>query len=143
MSINEQEEDSHYNLNIEEIEEDYLRQVRDIEEQRYIDTQVPLADDESSAGLKKQLNIEGGKIAKKSLIFDLKDVSVFRLYFHLSEPFEYFLMIMGFIGSLAAGASNPVMAYLTGSTTSEASSGTQGNIDSMNEEQKKIFFCWI
>ena len=51
MSINEQEEDSHYNLNIEEIEEDYLRQVRDIEEQRYIDTQVPLADDESSGGL--------------------------------------------------------------------------------------------
>ena len=33
------------------------------------------------------------------------------------------------------------MAYLTGSTTSEASSGTQGNIDSMSEEEKNIFFA--
>ena len=141
MSINEQEEDSHYNLNIEEIEEDYLRQVRDIEEQRYIDTQVPLADDESSAGLKKELNIEGGKIAKKSLIFDLKNVSVFRLYFHLSEPFEYFLMIVGFIGSIATGASNPIMAYLTGSTTSDASESASDKLEELDEEEKQIFFA--
>ena len=91
-------------------EEDYLRQVKDIEEQNYIDTDMPMAEDISSIGLKKQLNIEGGRQAKKSLIFDLKDVSVFRLYFHLSEAFEIFLMIMGFIGSVATGASNPIMA---------------------------------
>ena len=59
--------------------------------------------------------------AKKNLIFEITNVSVFKLYFHLSEPFEYFLMIMGLIGSIATGASNPIMAYLTGSTTSEAS----------------------
>ena len=70
----------------------------------------------------------------------MTDVSIFRFYFHLSERFEYFLMIMGFIGSLATGSSNPIMAYLTGSTTTEASSGTQDNIESMTKEQKKIFF---
>ena len=125
-------------------EEDYLRQLQDVENQNYIptgSTGVPLIDDESSTGLKRDLNIEGGQKAKKNLMFDIKDVSVFRLYFHLSEPLEYLLMILGFIGSVAAGAANPVMAYLTGSTTSEASSGTQGNIDSMSDEEKKTFFA--
>ena len=135
-------EDSISSLKVS-FEEDYLRQLQDVENQNYLPTGgtgVPLVDDDSSIGLKRELNIEGGQKAKKNLMFDIKDVSVFRLYFHLSEPFEYFLMILGFIGSIAAGASNPVMAYLTGSTTSEASSGTQGNIESMSEEQKKIFF---
>ena len=125
-------------------EEDYLRQLQDVENQNYIptgSTGVPLIYDESSTGLKRELNIEGGQKAKKNLMFDIKDVSVFRLYFHLSEPLEYLLMILGFIGSVAAGAANPVMAYLTGSTTNEASSGTQGNIDSMSDEEKKTFFA--
>ena len=98
MSSNELE-DSRIILNVN-AEEDYLRQVQNVEEQNYMDTEIPMADDISSIGLKKQLNIEGGRPAKKNLLFDLKDVSVFRLYFHLSEPFEYFLMLMGFIGSL-------------------------------------------
>ena len=74
-------DNSQFALNID-AEEDYLRQVKDIEEQnKYLETEIPLSDDISSIGLKKQLNIEGGRQAKKSLLFDLKDVSVFRLYF--------------------------------------------------------------
>ena len=133
MSEKTTDDSSITSLNVN-FEKDYLRQIKDVEEQDYIKTDAPLADDESSIGLKRELNIEGGQKAKKSLMFDIKDVSVFRLYFHLSESFEYFLMIMGFIGSLATGASNPIMAYLTGSTTSEASSGTQGNIEAMDDE---------
>ena len=70
-------------------EEDYLRQVNNVEEQdqNYLNTDMPLAEDISSIGLKKQLNIHEGNKAKKSLMFNLKDVSVFRLYFHLSECF--------------------------------------------------------
>ena len=138
MSSNEFDE-SHNNLKLD-FEEDYLRQIKDVEEQN-MDTEFPIADDISSIGLKKQLNIEGGKQAKKSLLFDLKDVSVFRLYFHLSEPFEYFLMIMGFIGSVATGASNPIMAYLTGSTTSDASASATNKIEDLTDEEKKIFFA--
>ena len=125
-------------------EKDYLRQLEDVEAQNYVTsatTGVPLIDDESSTGLKRELNIEGRQKAKKNLMFDITNVSVFKLYFHLSGPFEYFLMLMGFIGSLAAGASNPLMAYLTGSTTSEASSGNQGTIESLTEDQKQIFFA--
>ena len=58
----------------------------------------------------------------------------------MSGGVEYFLMLIGFIGSRATGASNPIMAYLTGSTTTEASSGSEGNIESMTKEQKKLFF---
>ena len=138
MSSNEFDE-SHNNLKLD-FEEDYLRQIKNVEEQN-MDAEFPIADDISSIGLKKQLNIEGGKQAKKSLLFDLKDVSVFRLYFHLSEPFEYFLMIMGFIGSVATGASNPIMAYLTGSTTSDASASATNKIEDLTDEEKKIFFA--
>ena len=119
---------------------DYLRQLEEVENQNYTTKIISLSDDENSIRLKKELNIEGVQKAEKSLIFDITEVSVFRLYFHLSGGVEYFLMIIGFIGSLAIEASNPIMAYLTGSTTTEASSGTQGNIESMNKEQKKIFF---
>ena len=124
-------------------EEDYLRQVNNIEEQdqNYLDTDMPLAEDLSSIGLKKQLNIHEGNRAKKSLMFNLKSVSVFRLYFHLSEAFEIFLMIMGFIGSVAAGAANPIMAYLTGSTTSDASSSASNRLEDYDEEAKKAFFA--
>ena len=40
-------------------------------------------------------------------------------------------MIKGFIGSLITEVSNPMMAYLTGSTTSEVSSGTKGNTETI------------
>ena len=137
---NQNNDESVTNLKIE-LDKEYLRQVEDIEQQNYLSTEVPLADDQSSVGLEKKLKIEGGQKAKKNLMFNVTNVSVFRLYFHLSGPFEYFLMAMGLIGSIATGASNPIMGYLTGSTTNEASSGTKGNIESMTESQKKIFFA--
>ena len=118
----------------------YSHQVEESERQNYSSTQVSLSEDKSPIRLEKKLNIEGGQKAKKILIFDKTKVSVFRLYFHLSNKFDFFLMILGLVGSIFTGASNPIMAYLTGSTTSEASLGTEGNINSMNETQKKIFF---
>ena len=120
-------------------EEDYLRQVNEIEEQdqNYVDTDMPMSKKINPMGLKKQVNVSK---AKKSLMFNLKSVSVFRLYCHLSETFEIFLMIMGFLGSVAAGASSPIMAYLTGTTTSDASESAADRIDDYTEEEKKIFF---
>ena len=142
MTENELEDSTNMNLNINpDAEDDYLRQVLDVERQDYLNNEIPIADDVSSIGLKRELNIEGGRSAKKNLIFDLKDVSVFRLYFHLSDNFEIFLMIMGFIGSIASGASNPLMAYLTGSTTSDASESAEDRLNSMSEEEKRIFFA--
>ena len=47
---------------------------------------------------------------------------------------------MGFIGSAATGASSPIMAYLTGSTTSDASDSASNKLDDLPEEEKLIFF---
>ena len=136
-------DDTEINILTKDKEEDYLRQVNSIEqqEQNYINPDVPMAEDISSIALKKQLNIQEGNKAKKSLMFELKDVNVFRLYFHLSGPFEIFLMIMGFIGSIATGASNPIMASLTGSTTSDASESAENRLEELTEEEKQIFFA--
>ena len=136
-------DDTEINILPKDKEEDYLRQVNSIEqqEQNYINPDVPMAEDISSIALKKQLNIQEGNKAKKSLMFELKDVNVFRLYFHLSGAFEIFLMIMGFIGSIATGASNPIMASLTGSTTSDASESAENRLEELTEEEKQIFFA--
>ena len=48
-------------------EKDYLRQIKDVEEQQYIGTEVPLADDESSTGLKRELNLQGGGLKAKKI----------------------------------------------------------------------------
>ena len=96
---------------------------------------------EEKKGFRKELKIEeDSDKAKKNLIFDIHDVSVFRLYFHLSYCTEYILMIVGFIGSVASGGANPIMAYLTGSTISDASSSSQDSLEGMSQDEKEEFF---
>ena len=46
-------------------ERDYLRQIQDVEEQNYMQTGAPLVDDESSVGVKRELNIKNSLKAKK------------------------------------------------------------------------------
>ena len=66
MTENELEDSTNMNLNINpDAEDDYLRQVLDVERQDYLNNEIPIADDVSSIGLKRELNIEGGRSAKK------------------------------------------------------------------------------
>ena len=54
------------NLRDHDDEKSYIRQLNEVDAQeQYLSTQVPLADDDSSIGLKRELNIEGGQKAKK------------------------------------------------------------------------------
>ena len=50
-------------------------------------------------------------------------------------------MLMGFIGSISSVASNPIMAYLTVSTTSNASACASNKIEDLTDEEKQIFFA--
>jgi hypothetical protein len=62
------------------------------------------------------------EIKKKSnLLFEEKQVSAFKLYCHLSEAYEIFLMIMGTIAALAAGVAAPLMCYLFGDMANDFS----------------------
>ena len=57
----------------------------------------------------------GEEIEKKSnLLFQEKQVSAFKLYCHLSEAYEIFLMIMGTLAAFASGVAAPLMCYLFG-----------------------------
>ena len=48
---------------------------------------------------------------KKKLMFDQKNISICRLYGHLMEKLDYFLVPLALIGSIFAGIAMPVMAY--------------------------------
>ena len=50
---------------------------------------------------------------KKKLMFGEKDISIFRIYTHLMEKIDYLFVTLAILGSLGAGLSLPIMAYLS------------------------------
>ena len=50
---------------------------------------------------------------KKNLMFEEKNISLFHIYKHLSEPIDFLFMILATIGSLGSGISMPIMSYIT------------------------------
>ena len=50
---------------------------------------------------------------KKKLMFEEKDVSLFHIYSHLMEKIDILFLILAIIGSLGAGLSLPIMAYIS------------------------------
>ena len=78
---------------------------------------------------------------KKNLLFEEKSISVFHLYTHLSQPIDYFYMILGTIGCIGAGISMPIMAYLSSEVFSDigntSESISQDDIQKMKEIVKK------
>ena len=50
---------------------------------------------------------------KKNLMFEEKEISIFRIYSHLMEKIDILYIILAIIGSLGAGLSLPIMAYIS------------------------------
>ena len=50
---------------------------------------------------------------KKKLMFEEKDIKIHTIYMHLMEKIDYFYLILAIIGSLGAGLSLPIMAYIS------------------------------
>lgn len=73
---------------------------------------------------------DADEVLKKKLMFGQKDISLMQLLLHLSTGFDYFLMIVGFIGAVGSGVAFPIIAYLSGDMFSEvggdAEQGTGG-----------------
>jgi ABC-type multidrug transport system fused ATPase/permease subunit len=78
---------------------------------------------------------------KKNLLFEEKSVSIFHLYNHLSQPIDYFYMLLGTIGCIGSGISMPIMAVLSSDLFSNigntSESITQEEIEGMKEIVKK------
>ena len=50
---------------------------------------------------------------KKKLMFEEKDIKIHTIYIHLMEKIDYLYLILAIIGSLGAGLSLPIMAYIS------------------------------
>ena len=57
--------------------------------------------------------------AEQNLMFGLKKVSPFKLYYHISGKFEIFLMIVGTIFTIGAGCSGALISLLLGDTIND------------------------
>ena len=57
--------------------------------------------------------------AEQNLMFSLKNVSPFKLYYHISGKFEIFLMIVGAIFTIGAGCSGALISLLLGDTIND------------------------
>ena len=76
---------------------------------------------------------------KFNLLFEQKQVSVFKLYLHLSEAYEILLMILGTISALGAGVAAPLMCQFFGDMANDFSAV---NIDKNQEEIfEKLMNC--
>ena len=59
--------------------------------------------------------------AEQNLMFGVKKVSAFYLYYHISGKFEIFLMIMGAIFTIGSGCSGAIISLLLGDTINDFS----------------------
>ena len=57
--------------------------------------------------------------AEQNLMFGVKNISPFRLYYHISGKFEVFLMIVGTIFTIGAGCTGALISLLLGDTIND------------------------
>ena len=78
---------------------------------------------------------------KKNLLFEEKSVSLWRLYTHLCEPIDYLYIVLSTIGSIGAGITMPLLAYMMSDLFSEIGNTsevvTEDDIDEMRDTVKR------
>ena len=89
---------------------------------------------------KEEETEDADDILKQNLMFEQKNISLFKLLCHLSGKFEIFIMVLGIIGAIGSGLAGPLMSILFGGTINDFSD-TQGVINPIvvfHELQKTI-----
>ena len=74
--------------------------------------------------------------AEQNLMFGVKKISPFRLYYHISGKFEIFLMIVGTIFTIGAGCSGALISLLIGDTINDFTDTSE--IEDLPDEEYKI-----
>ena len=75
---------------------------------------IDLKTEENLEDIKDKKDIK--EKAKGNLIFQPKNISVFKLIFHISSYIEIILMLIGCVGYIGAGLADPIMGLLLGDT---------------------------
>ena len=66
--------------------------------------------------------------------------NLFHIYKHLNKPIDWILTILAIIGSIAAGLSNPMMAFLSSSVYSDLGNTSESTVDEeMIRKVKRTF----
>ena len=76
------------------------------------------------------------KALKKNLMFEEKNISIFRICFHLSYTPEYIFMLLGVIGSIGNGVALPLMALLTGDAIATFADTSEDNMSSLSPSER-------
>lgn len=79
------------------------------------------------------------KSLKKTLMFDQKDISIFKICIHLSYKEEYFLMFLGLIGAIGSGVAMPLIALLAGDAVGTYGDSSDENTAGYSFEQRQHF----
>ena len=75
---------------------------------------------------------------KKNLMFEEKSVTIFHLYGHLSQPIDYLYMFLGTVGSIGAGISMPIMAFLSSDLFSDIGNTSESVTSQQIEDMRDI-----
>ena len=75
---------------------------------------------------------------KKNLLFEEKSVSLWRLYTHLCFPIDYLYILLGTIGSIGAGITMPLLAYMMSDLFSEIGNTSEVVTDDDIEEMRDV-----
>ena len=71
--------------------------------------------------------------AEQNLMFGVKKLSPFKLYYNISGKFEIFLMIMGAVFTIGAGCSNALISLLLGDTINDFTDTNE--IDNLSDDE--------
>ena len=100
-----------------------------IQKQNNANTEAIIYENKQIKSLEEEINDDAffeEEVKKTNLVFDEKNISPFKLYLHLSGPYEILLMILGTFCALGSGVAAPLMCYLFGDMANDF---TQANVD--------------
>ena len=91
----------------------------------------------SSSKSKKDEDLDDvDKALKKNLMFEEKNISIFRICFHLSYTPENIFMLLGVIGSIGNGVPLPLMALLTGEAIGTFADTFENNMSTLTPSER-------
>ena len=88
----------------------------------------------------KKEEMDVGKTLKKNLMFEEKNISIFRICLHLSYKEEYIFMFLGLLSSIGSGVSMPLLGLLIGDSIGTFSNTSSDNTADKNASEMISFY---
>ena len=126
--MKENEENNNISINVNNLDNsnNYLKITEN--------TLIKLQKEDNPIKTEKEEKEEKGE-AEKNLMFGVKKISPFRLYYHISGKFEIFLMIAGAIFTIGAGCTGALISLLLGDTINDFTDTSE--IENMPDDEYK------